>query len=178
MIIYHNAWRLHLVPCENWHIMQERLSSYDESFLLGSQAQQEIAYSILEVSNTITHHAIGVGIVYEFQDTQAHIMLLRDDEFWVGVNRQICAFHFDPARQAFRMAFDGMFFEFIHVPQLHLILALHEIGAIALHENGDQAWKADTDIITHWSVDDNLLNLNFLDDPPLRTNLQDGFHMD
>lgn len=59
---------------------------------------------------------------------------------------------------------DGVFFQFLRAEERQQILALHELGVVAISEEGKELWRYTTnDILEGWMIVDNNLILTVMD---------------
>jgi hypothetical protein len=156
------------------------------SLLLGEDAEREEEfYSATVHLNRATAPAgggepggkrFGVGVCSEGGGVSPHLLLLPEKQLLVfGLNAEVAGVSVAGRRLLFRTTFDHLpFRSFVHARRRGLILAFHEIGVVALTEEGEEVWRYDKDVITECVVDGDRLTMSFMDSPPVSLNLASG----
>ena len=181
----------HIVEIQSWTTKTEMLNFLAQCdagrLVLGKDVEQEVAfysatvhldYSALANSNwnAARGDRFGVGLCSEGQGLRPHLLLLPEKQVLVfGFNAEVVGISVRDQEILFRIAFDYLpFRSFIHLWQQETILAFHEIGVVALTEEGKELWRYDKDVITGCTVDIRNLHLKFMDSPSVSINIASG----
>jgi len=74
----------------------------------------------------------------------------------------------------FQIRLNSLFRAFSFLKKYGIILVFHEIGVIAINENGQDIWSFDEDIIENCVIDNGSLSLTFLDADPVTLDIFHG----
>ena len=118
---------------------------------------------------------IGYGVVAEGHGLVPQL-LLQDPQvgLMVGFNREVVGLDAEVSRIRFRHRLDALFWTFLATRTPDVIVAVHEIGAVALSADGAELWRCSKDLVTDYAIVGDELRLTFADDPPVRLALATG----
>lgn len=110
-------------------------------------------------------HPIQIGIIVNQQKAPSLLLLPLARRIFVGHDQSISIVDLESSSLLKTTLLEGIFFEFLHIEEMGLILVLHELGCMALSEQGEVLWRYITrDILEGWSVVGNRLKLIIMDD--------------
>lgn len=170
----------HNLEITSWETKREMLNFIEKcdagSLLLGKEAEQEIEfYSVIIHLEWSGVHRFGIGICSEGHGLSPHLFLLPKSEILLfGLNKEVSAIDLNNREVYFRIKLDSLFRSFLPLSQESIILIFHEIGVIAISEEGDKLWKYERDIIANAYIKKDNLYLEFLDDSPVGLSLSSG----
>ncbi len=95
-------------------------------------------------------------------------------EVWLGFNREVVAIGLEDQQIHFRVLLDSWFHSFVRLDQYRNILVFHEIGLVALQDDGQELWRYTRDVIEEIDLQGDYLQLTFLDAPPVSLFLPTG----
>ena len=123
----------------------------------------------------------GIGICSQGLGLKPHLLLLPEKGTLIlGFNDEAVGVSLETDQVCFKISFGpSPFFSFIHLSELKMILALHEIGVITINEDGEKLWEYDGgDVITSAEVVGEGLHLEFMDSPAVTLKLIHGTEFD
>ncbi|SRR6266496_1498543 len=185
----HISFAWHTIEIQHWTTVKELLEFLDTCnsgrLLLGENVEQEVDFfsvvvnlKNIEYAELIQpqHNRFGLGICSQVLGLKPHLLPLPDLRLLVlGFNSETIFFSVSDLEVVSKISLGySPFHSFLHVDHLGVILAFHEIGVVALLENGSEVWRYEKDIIVDFSVDANKLNLKFMDSPPITLDLLSG----
>ena len=163
-----------------WETKNEMLSYQSKceagSLILGEHADQDIHFHSATVSlGWAGVSRFGVGICSEGHGLIPNLLLQPDAEVMVfGFNQEAVGINAKDGKINFKIPLDSLFYNFLTLNQRQLILVIHEIGVIAITEEGKEIWRYNKDIITDWVIEDDKLHLKFMDAPPISIETSSG----
>src|SRR5262249_26551489 len=143
------------------------LSCKSGSLMLGEDARQYREFFSVEFrigfAGTTSY---GIGVYSEGHGLVPHILLLPEQsKVILGFNQEAVCVDVAETRLAFRLRLDSLFRSFIRLVDPCIILAFHEIGVVAIDEEGNEKWSYTKDIIEDCAIGQGHLQLQFLDEP-------------
>ena len=172
----------HTIKFNTWKTERElahALASCDAgSIVLGDDVEDArefySATAYLKWPKTNEGH-FGVGICSESHGLMPHLLMRSNTNLLVfGLNSEAVGISLVERRQCFRMGLDALFHSFIQLKEQKLILVLHEIGVVAITEDGSELWRYSKDVIVDFTVEQSVISLNFMDSPPVSLELASG----
>ncbi len=170
----------HAVELKSWETKSEMLQFLAKcdsgSLLLGEDAEQEMQFlsALVSLEWSGMHH-FGIGICSEGHGLSPHLLLLPNSDILLfGFNNEVSAVSIKTREVAFRIKLDSLFYSFLYMRERGVILAVYEIGVMAITESGRKLWKYEKDIIMDAYVESDNLQLKFMDDPPVNLNISSG----
>lgn len=121
---------------------------------------------------------IRVGLIVNQRQQPVMLPLPSSGCALFGYDQSISVVDYESVSVGKTINLEGIFFEFIIDREKARILALHELGVVALSEYGDELWRylAD-DIIESWSLADDHLVLKIMDaETPFVLNLKSNMN--
>ena len=172
----------HTIKLDAWQTKRElacSLSSCDVgSILLGDdtdEARQFYSVVVYLKWPTTSGASFGVGICSEGHGLTPHLLVGSNTDLLIfGFNSEVIGISIEEKRPRFRIDLDYLFNSFIHLKKEQTILALHEIGVVALTEDGHERWRYSKDVIGGLTIEKTTLILNFVDSPPVSLDLTSG----
>jgi len=168
------------ITLQVWETKSEMLSYLSKceagSLILGEDADQEIHfYSAIVSLGWAEVNRFGVGICAEGHGLIPHLLLQPDAEVIIfGFNREVVGINVEDGKINFKIPLDSLFYNFLALNQWQLTLVIHEIGVVAITEEGKEIWRYDKDIIRDWVIEDDKLHLKFIDAPPVSIQILSG----
>lgn len=166
----------------NWQLWDSRreMLSYFEScegyFLFGENAQQEAGfYGLIVYDDWSGLHKFGIGIISEGHGLSPSFLGLHKTNMLIfGFNNEVVGFNTNTRTTAFNIVLESLFIRLIYISEQNIILLFHEIGVMAIAEDGNQLWEFSKDIITDATIQQNSLILIFMDSEPTKLRVTDG----
>jgi len=148
----------------------------DGSILLGKDAEQiSDFYAIRVASDWEEIKSFGVGIYSEGHGLEPHLLVQPErDKLIIGFNSEVIGIDTAKKKTEFQIKLNSLFRSFTFLKKYGMILVFHEIGMIAVNENGQEIWRFDGDIIENCVIDNNSLSLTFLDSDPVELDIFNG----
>lgn len=168
------------ITLQVWETKSEMLSYLSKceagSLLLGEDADQEMHfYSATVRLGQAGVNCFGIGICSEGHGLTPHLLLQPDAEVMVfGFNQEVVGINVKERKINFKIPLVSLFYNFLTLNQRQLILVIHEIGVVAITEEGKEIWRYDKDIINDWVIEDDKLHLKFMDAPPVSIEISSG----
>jgi hypothetical protein len=153
------------------------LTECGEDFIfLGGAAEHPVEfYSITVASRGSAAGRFAIGIFSEGQGIAPNLLLHpKTNALLLGFNREVVGIGVPERRVRFRIACDSVFFQFCWCAAAEIVLLFHEIGVIAITEEGNEIWRYSKDIVVDWSIEGGRLCLKFLDSPPVELLITGG----
>lgn len=146
------------------------------NILLGKEARQEIAFYALKIFfGSQSKNTFGIGIISEGHGLTPQVLILASkQQIFFGFNQEVVLIDCDNKKIIYEYALNSLFYKFIYLPNLELILILHEIGLVALRENGSKIWEFDKDIVEDYEIINDKINLKFMDSDSIQLSLITG----
>ncbi|MFB0832468.1 hypothetical protein ACEU2D_23070 [Brevibacillus laterosporus] len=159
--------------------LQSYLSHCDESVktVLGNNCEQPKEFFAVTIYQGNESKRFGIGIISESFGNQPHILIMPNKHFLiVGYNRDVAIFNFLDKSFSKTISLGSVFFKFIqlHEPEYNLILILHELGLLAITDQGKEVWKYDCDIIENYHITNGFISLSTMDEQTVKIGLLDG----
>jgi hypothetical protein len=110
--------------------------------------------------------SIGVGIKPSW--------LLYDGKLFIGFNDCIAVFTLKSFTFQREICLMSLFYEFISLQQCAHLCVVCETAVVAVLLDGSIIWRKDTDLITNYKIEDNIMKLDFMDTPSFELNLLSG----
>lgn len=146
------------------------------SVLLGENAKQELEFFAIIVCLDFTGvTTFGIGIISEGHGIAPRLLPLEGTgKILCGFNNEAVCVDLNEQAVDYRHQLDSVFRSFVHLHEHRMILVFHEIGVLALRENGNQIWAFSTDIIENCRIVGQTLHLQFMDAPSVTLGLFSG----
>ena len=157
--------------------MVEALASCGGGYLvLGETAEYALDfYSIAIFPRGTLERRFAVGICSETDGLPPNVLLKPDSDLMViGFNSAIAGIGVPGGEIRFQVQCDWLFSQFIDLPARRMTLAFYEVGVLALSDDGQELWRTSTEIILDWTLQEDRLELEFLDAPPTALDLATG----
>ena len=146
------------------------------SILLGQDAQQYVDYFSITVHLVNTGNRFGVGIISEGHGLTPQVLPdSRRQLLIIGLNQQVVGIDMTKREASFQidLGLGALFYHFVSVAELQTILVFHEIGIVAISEDGKPLWEYSTDdIIEDWKVKNGKIPLKLMDAQPVELDLK------
>jgi hypothetical protein len=168
------------VTLQVWQTKSEMLSYLSKckagSLVLGEDAEPEVNFYSATVSlGWAGVSRFGVGIYSEDHGLIPSLLLQPEAEVMIiGFNREVVGINVKDGKICFKILLDSLFYTFQVLYQQKLILVFHEIGVVAITKDGKEIWRYDKDIIVDSVIEDDKLNLKFMDAPPVSLCISSG----
>lgn len=157
------------------------------SLVVGEDAQQQSEYYCALIWLDYSAHrgarhsatescCFGIGIVSEGLGLPPQVLAIPEAGLLVfGFNDQVMAFNVNNRKIAYQIGLDrSPFRSFLHRRDLNVVLVFHEIGLVAIGEDGRVLWRFDRDVITESFIDGQTIGLEFMDSPSVKLDLMSG----
>lgn len=181
----------HIVEIQTWEnkgdMMNFLANCNAESLVLGEDAEAEAGFYSASIHlnysaklhpswDELIGSRFNVGICSEGRGLKPHLLMLSEKQLVIfGLNSEVVGICVKNREVSFRTSLDySLFRSFVHLSQVEMILAFHEIGVVALTEDGKELWKYSEDVIIDSLVDGDTLQLSFMDSPPVSINVLSG----
>lgn len=92
----------------------------------------------------------------------------------VGFNSQVTCIDLLQIESRAVHELESLFYRFLWVPEAQRLIVQHEIGVVAFSTAITEVWRYSEDIITAMSTDGDVIQLAFMDAPPVRLSAHDG----
>ena len=96
------------------------------------------------------------------------------DTILLGFDRRAVGIDILARKQLFEHELEALSHSFLYSPSTGIVLAVHEIGVLALSRKGEPLWNFGRDIITEVVISEDSLRLSFMDSPSIVLRLKDG----
>jgi len=148
----------------------------DGNILLGKDAEQISDFYAVKVdSDWEGINSFGIGIYSEGHGLEPHLLVQPErNKLIIGFNSDVIGIDTTKRKVRFQIRLSSLFRSFSFLKKYSMILVFHEIGVIAVSENGQEIWSFDEDIIENCAIDNDSLSLAFLDAEPVTLNIFDG----
>lgn len=150
------------------------LSQWQKSIVIGSDAEAPRGYYSCSLGSS--DNPIQVAIITNQPNIPALLFLPQDRYVLVGHDQSISILDLKIVSISDSILLEGVFFEFFHDEKQGLVLALHELGCMALSEEGKVLWRylAD-DILEDWKIANDQITFTEMDrDEPVVVSLLTG----
>ncbi len=177
MILCADTMNISFRSWEREEDMRGSLSDCDqETILLGEDADQMTDFHSLRVfSDWNGLSRFGIGICSEGHGLEPHFLVHPErNRLIVGFNSQVVAIDLRKRKIAFQIRLSSLFRSFSPLKAYQMFLVFHEIGVMALTEDGDEIWRFDEDIIDDCVMENGTLSLSFLDAKPVMLDMLSG----
>ncbi len=181
MIITFAEYQIELGEWNNKQDMVNYLKNcFNDYILLGENPDQENEfYSLAILSGNSEGKKLGIGVCSQGHGLTPNVLFLPQEmRIILGFNFNVALIDIKRKEILSDVQLDSLFYKFLHIYELDLVIAIHEIGVIAFSESGDFKWKLNRDIITGSIITKNGLLLEFMDSPLVLLNLRDGKPLD
>lgn len=102
-----------------------------------------------------------------YMDRESSCLLL-------GFNESVARVQVPPTSPPTIIPLPFVFYTFLSVPHLRHVFVVHELGVVALDPSGETLWSVESDVLTRYDVDGDLLRLEFMDSEAMSVRLVDG----
>ncbi len=151
----------------------EYLKSCSNKLLLNSDDCYSDTYDVVTVHS---EEKLDIGLSYDWQGLQPNLLLFSEQK------KIICSFGTEIVcidcvlkDIVFRHTLNSLIFSINHVQNRNLIVIIHEMGVMVIHENGEKIWSCGgTDIIQDYKVDDNSVYILCEDGYDIKLSIFDG----
>jgi hypothetical protein len=168
------------VELKSWGLeaeMADYVSACEEGYLiLGEGARQRHDFFSVRIRLGFPGtSSFGIGVVSEGHGLVPQLLLLPErEQLLLGVNQEVTCVSIKDRRLIFRVDLGWLFHSFLELKQHGIVLIFHEIGVTAIDEIGNQRWTFTRDIIQSCIVAHSKIELQFLDEAPVRLSLVTG----
>jgi len=142
--------------------------------LLGEDVKVQNNFLCLKVQSGDSF--LYVGILSLGSGIQPSWVLV-DDHLLVGYNEQVAVFSIVDLALRVVINLLSLFFEFVTNPSLPQIYVLCETAVVAISSRGEVTWRIDTDVICDHRIENGIIALHLMDEPPVRIDLRSGEKM-
>jgi hypothetical protein len=150
--------------------LKERLRQSPENILLGADAESPQMF--FHFASVRSNNA-AIGIVSGDAGTTPQVIEHLDCYFF-GFNQHVVKVAKEPLGIQGSLYLDGLFFEFIQLPEKSRTLAIHELGVVCIDARLNVLWSIHTDVLVSWEIADHALLLEEQDSGLVRrVNLDD-----
>lgn len=181
----------HIIEIQTWEtkgdMMNFLANCNAESLVLGEDAEEEVGFysasihlnysaKLYPIWNELIGSRFDVGVCSEGHGLKPHLLMLSEKQLVIfGFNSEVVGISIKNREVSFRTSLDySLFRSFVHLSQVEIVLAFHEIGVVALTEDGKELWKYSEDVIIDSLIDRDTLQLSFMDSPPVSINVLSG----
>ena len=165
------------VPLESWdskNLLLNHIAKCPRSIVIGVDVEAPRAYYSCSIANI--KNPIQVGIVVNQTSTPAVLLLPGSCHLLIGHDQSVSVVDIGSAELQSTSLLEGVFFEFLRDDVHSQMLAVHELGVVAVSKHGEVLWRYITsDILEDWIVAGDCLSLTVTDgDTPLVLSLCSG----
>jgi hypothetical protein len=149
----------------------------DNTIVLGRDAQSPRQFYLLHLyADYGGSKQLLIGIMSEGHGLLPQMLLQPQHNTLVfGFNSKVVGIHAPDGRTVFEYPLTGLFYSFASLIDQGIILAVHELGALALASSGARVWSYTGDVITGMIIDNNVVRLSFMDgNAEAKIRLSDG----
>jgi hypothetical protein len=123
----------------------------------------------------VSQSPFRIAILSQGHGATPHVFPLPEtDTILLGFDRKAVGIDIPSRHQLFEYELETLSHTFLYSPSTGVVLAIHEIGVLALSKKGQPLWKFARDIITEAVMSPDSLRLSFMDSPSAVLRLQDG----
>ncbi|MBI1930820.1 hypothetical protein HYR99_42055 [Candidatus Poribacteria bacterium] len=170
----------HSVVLHSWETKEEMIGFLEKcdagSILLGEGEELPVDFfSVVVHWGGLRLHRFGVGICSEGHGLTPQLLLQpTHNELIIGLNSEVVGVNVVEKTVDFRIGLDSLFYDFLPLNECHLILVLHEIGVIAMTEDGKEIWHYSRDIMEDYFIKEEWIYLKFMDAENVKLCLSSG----
>lgn len=148
----------------------ERLRQYPDSILLGIQAVGNHCFLLASECD------LQIGLCADISGAGYEGIIVPETQMaFIGYDCEVIVVDLISREVIRSVKFLSTFFQFLHLEPQGLVLAIHELGLVALTKNGSVKHEFYTpDIVVDWHVVGNLVFLSLYESGKLKLNLLDG----
>jgi hypothetical protein len=166
--------KLSLTEWDSRNLLLEHLSKMKSSVLIGRDVESPVVFVSCQVHSTLGLAEIGViasqrggSICCELLPGEKFLCIGRDHAVTI-VNLTKCDVHLDER-------LEGVFFEFVPDASRSQLLAVHELGVLAISFDALVNWRrSSADILESWSIVGDSIELSTMDQPKMVLDLVSG----
>lgn len=165
----------------SWRLRKEMLAYLarraTRSIVVGdSGARERLFFSILMTRGFDPDGVRGVGVVSERHGLVPGLIMRPDPvPLVIGSDWQVTGIRLSDLAVAYTVVLDGIFYEFLPTRDADPIVAVHELGVVAIRNDGEVAWSLSTpDILDHAEISQATLVVGSIDGPRHRYDLASG----
>ena len=141
--------------------LRARLDKLGSSFIVYEEDGGGDSYFLLSVRQIGTDWTSHCGFCFGSSISPQFLQNPGKYCCWIGLDCSVFLFDFYKSKYVAKENFDAPFYEFIPLDN-DKIIAVHELGAICLDQNGKRLWKIDgNDILIGYNLSENLLTCAF-----------------
>jgi hypothetical protein len=146
------------------------------NIVLGLEAEQQVDFfSVFVRAEPSGQCSFAIGICSEGHGLVPQVAVRPESlELIFGFNREVVAVRLRQREVAYRIELDCLFHTFVELPKEEMLLAVHEIGIVALAKEGQVLWRYDCEIIDGFVIHDNQMELRFMDGSTVSVDIQCG----
>ena len=177
MLVTFNDKYFELTSCDSKRDLIEILNQCSEgNLLLGENDEQEENFFAIQVHSGKEDKKFGIGVVSEGYGLIPSILAIpTNSSLFIGFNSEFVIIDCGSKSIRYSTKLGSLFFQFIHFPQHKIVMVLHELGLLAISEEGKEIWEYDAhDIIQDYQIEGNLINLELMDNPSARISILNG----
>ncbi len=149
-----------LSNCETGHILLENTCEFAQTF-----------HAITLQTSANNGKRFGIGVCASECGLSPVVYPQPNASYWfIGFGSTVVTFDPEQKQVVTQLDLDSLFYHFISWPDHDITLAVHEIGVVALDGTGQLLWQFARDVITHTTVQNGSLHLEFMDALPVTLN--------
>ena len=143
--------------------------------ILGQTAEQKLEFYTCTFAELRPKRRFGIGIYSEGHGLKPGLFLHPElAQCYFGFNSQIIAVDIQQRRIVWDRKLDSLFYAFLYVASECIVLAVHEIGVVALRLEGEMLWSYSRDVVTDIQIGNGRVRLEFMDVMPISLDLLSG----
>ncbi|HXG60057.1 MAG TPA: hypothetical protein VNO22_01675 [Planctomycetota bacterium] len=165
--------RSHPVHMERKELLDT--ASTADLLLCESRSEATLLFEVDVFGCTAERAKFRIGVLSQAHGAVPHMFPIPGtDRVMVGFDRRVVGVDLRTHKQAFEHELETVFHSFYHAVDHRIVMALHEIGILALSEEGQRLWDFGKDVITAAEVGRDSIRLTFMDSPPIVLRIRDG----
>jgi hypothetical protein len=157
--------------------LHKRLALCQEGrLLLGEENPLARKCSLIEILiERDPKHRFGVGLCHEGHGLAPYLLFQPGlSRFLIGFDWTVAGVNVPDGDLVINLPLDSVFYSFLQIPNSDMVLIQHETGLIMLAASGDSVWRFDKDIITTLNIEEDRVQVEFMDSPTVELGLSTG----
>ena len=131
----------------------EYLNSCNTTLILNTDDYYADTYDVITV---YSGEKFGIGLSYDWQGLQPNLLFFSDQQKIIcSFGNKIVGIDFEMKNIIFRHTLNSIIVSIRHISKRHLIVIIHEMGVMVIHETGKIIWSCGgTDVIQEYKIND------------------------
>lgn len=149
------------------------LDTCDLKLVLNCNDDYSDTYDVITV---YSEEKFDIGIQYDWHGLQPNLLLFpQHQKIMCSFENELVCIDCISKDVAFRHTLSSLIFSINHIEKRHLIVVIHEMGVMVMHETGQEIWSCDgTDIIQNYKISDDRIYILCADGYDITFSVSDG----